>query len=156
MKAGPWFPAPGADRGTGAPCTSFSRSSYDATEVHDADDEDHWLGDENEESRQGRRLAAHDPLMTRVARVVVAIGLSLTLVCAATAQELVSFHGRVLFVAGTTMGFAPDSGSSFEVDLTRVAQSSYEFLNNGDSVTVVGYVSRDGNKVIAVSITPDQ
>jgi hypothetical protein len=94
--------------------------------------------------------------MTRVAPVLVAVGLSLALVCAATAQELLSFHGRVLFIAGTTMGFAPDSGSSFEVDLTQVAQSSYEFLNNGDSITVVGYVSRDGNKVIAVSITPDQ
>jgi hypothetical protein len=54
------------------------------------------------------------------------------------------------------MGFAPDNGSSFDVDLTRVDQSSYEFLNNGDSITVVGYVSRDGNKVIDVSITPDQ
>src|SRR5712691_8513463 len=63
--------------------------------------------------------------------VVVVISLSLPLVCAATAQELLSFHGRVLFVAGTTMGFAPDSGSSFEVDLTRVDQRSYEFLNNG-------------------------
>jgi len=94
--------------------------------------------------------------MTRVARIVVAVSLLLALVCAATAQELLSFHGRVLFIAGTTMGFAPDSGSSFEVDLTQVAQSSYDFLNNGDSVTVVGYVSRDGNKVIATSITPDQ
>ena len=104
----------------------------------------------------GARLAVHDGLMTRVARVVVAVSLSLILVSAATAQELLSFHGRVLFIAGTNMGFAPDSGSSFEVDLTQVAQSSYEFLNNGDSITVVGYVSRDGNKVIAVSITPDQ
>jgi len=94
--------------------------------------------------------------MTRVGRVVVVVSLWLALVCAATAQDLVSFHGRVLFVSGTTMGFAPDSGSSFEVDLTKVDQSSYEFLNNGDSITVVGYVSRDGNKVIAVSITPDQ
>jgi hypothetical protein len=88
--------------------------------------------------------------------VVVAITLSLPLVCAAIAQDLVSFHGRVLFVAGASMGFAPDSGGSFEVDLTRIPQSAYEFLNNGDSITVVGYVSRDGNKVIAVSITPDQ
>ena len=54
------------------------------------------------------------------------------------------------------MGFAPDAGSSFEVDLTQMDQSSYEFLNNGDAVTVVGYVSRDGNKLIAVSITPDR
>jgi hypothetical protein len=53
-------------------------------------------------------------------------------------------------------GFAPDAGSSFEVDLTQMDQSSYEFLNNGDAVTVVGYVSRDGNKLIAVSITPDR
>ncbi len=102
------------------------------------------------------RLAAHDGLMTRVAPVLVAVSLSLALVYPAAAQELLSFHGRVLFIAGTNMGFAPDSGSSFEVDLTQIAQSSYEFLNNGDSVTLVGYVSRDGNKVIAVSITPDQ
>jgi hypothetical protein len=54
------------------------------------------------------------------------------------------------------MGFAPDSGSSFEVALTRVDQSSYEFLTNGQAITVVGYVSSDGDKLIAVSITPDQ
>jgi hypothetical protein len=102
------------------------------------------------------RPAAHHGLMTKVARVVVALSLSLALVSAATAQELRSFHGRVLFIAATTMGFAPDSGGSFEVDLTQIAQSAYEFLNNGDSITVVGYVARDGNKVIAVSITPDQ
>ena len=123
-----------------------------------------WLGDVNLTLRgasaisllTGAQPAAHDRLMMRTARVVVAVSLSLALVSAAPAQELLSFHGRVLFIAGTTMGFAPDSGSSFEVDLTRVDQSSYEFLNNGDSITVVGYVSRDGNKVIAVSITPDK
>jgi len=86
----------------------------------------------------------------------MAVTLVLFLAFAAAAQQLWSFHGRVLFVAGTAMGFAPDSGGSFEVDLTRVDQRSYEFLNNGDSVTVVGYVSGEGNKVIAVSITPDQ
>jgi hypothetical protein len=45
------------------------------------------------------------------------------------------------------MGFAPDAGSSFEVDLTQMDQSSYEFLNNGDVVTVVGYVSRGWKQV---------
>lgn len=84
------------------------------------------------------------------------VTLSVTLAGLALAQELRSYHGRVLFVAGTTMGFAPDGGSSFEVDLTQVDQAAYEFLNNGDGVTVVGYVSRDGNKLIAVSITPDR
>ena len=93
--------------------------------------------------------------MKRVSRGALAITLVLVLALAALAQELVSFHGRVLFVSGSAMGFAPDSGSSFEVDLTQVDQSSYDFLVDGDSVTVVGYVSRDGDKLIAVSITKD-
>ena len=100
--------------------------------------------------------AAHYELMKRVARVAVCVGLSLIIIGAAMAQELRSYHGRVLFISGNSMGFAPDAGSSFEVDLTQMDQSSYEFLNNGDAVTVVGYVSRDGNKLIAVSITPDR
>jgi hypothetical protein len=83
-------------------------------------------------------------------------GLFLAIVSAAMAQELQSYHGRVLWVSGNAMGFSPDSRSSFEVDLTRLDQSSYEFLNNGQAITVVGYVSSDGNKLIAVSITPDQ
>ena len=94
--------------------------------------------------------------MRRVSRGAAAVTLVLALALATAAQELRSYHGRVLFVAGNAMGFAPDDGGSFEVDLTQVDQSSYEFLVNGDSVTVVGYVSRDGNKVIAVSITKDQ
>lgn len=83
-------------------------------------------------------------------------GLFLAIVSAAMAQELQSYHGRVLWVSGNAMGFAPDSGSSFEVDLTRVDQSSYDFLTNGQAITVVGYVSSDGSKLIAVSITPDR
>jgi hypothetical protein len=83
-------------------------------------------------------------------------GLFLTIVSAAMAQELQSYHGRVLWVAGNTMGFAPDIGGSFDVDLTRVDQSAYEFLQSGDQITVVGIVSQNGNKLIAVSITRDQ
>jgi hypothetical protein len=94
--------------------------------------------------------------MSGVGRALMTISLSLVLVCAAMAQELRSFHGRVLYVAGTSMGFAPDSGSSFEVDLTRVDQAQYQFLKNGDAVTVVGVVAPDGQKLIAVSITPDR
>ena len=84
------------------------------------------------------------------------LGLSLAIASAAMAQDLQTYHGRVLWVSGNAMGFAPDSGSSFEVDLTRVDQSSYEFLTNGQAITVVGYVSSDGNKLIAVSIAPDR
>ena len=54
------------------------------------------------------------------------------------------------------MGFAPDIGSSFEVDLTKVDQTQYAFLKSGDAVTVVGVVTPDGNRLIAVSITPDR
>jgi hypothetical protein len=93
--------------------------------------------------------------MRRMSRVVMALGLSLAIGSAAMAQELRSYHGRVLFVAGTSMGFAPDSGGSFDVDLAQVDQSAYQTLTNGQSVTVVGYVSRDGNKLVAVTITPD-
>jgi hypothetical protein len=94
--------------------------------------------------------------MKRLVPTAVAIGLSVVLVGAALGQELRSFHGRVLWISGNAMGFAPDIGGSFEVDLRQVDQSSYEFLNNGQTVTVVGYVTPDGNKLIAVSITPDQ
>jgi hypothetical protein len=94
--------------------------------------------------------------MRIVTRAIMTIGLSMAIVCSALAQELVSFHGRVVFVAGTTMGFAPDIGSSFEVDLTKVDQTQYAFLKSGDAVTVVGVVTPDGNRLIAVSITPDQ
>jgi hypothetical protein len=94
--------------------------------------------------------------MNSVGRALMTISLSLVLVCAAMAQELRSYHGRVLYVAGTSMGFAPDDGSSFEVDLTQVDQTQYQFLKSGDAVTVVGVVTRDGQKLIAVSITPDR
>jgi hypothetical protein len=70
--------------------------------------------------------------MSVVTRAVMTIGLSLAIVCSATAQELRSFHGRVVFVAGTRMGFALDIGSSFEVDLTKVDQTRYELLKSGD------------------------
>jgi hypothetical protein len=94
--------------------------------------------------------------MSVVPRAVMTIGLSLAIVCSAMAQELRSFHGRVVFVAGSTMGFAPDIGSSFEVDLTKVDQTQYKLLKSGDAVTVVGVVTPEGNRLIAVSITPDR
>jgi hypothetical protein len=84
------------------------------------------------------------------------LALVLALAGAAAAQELRSFHGRVLYVAGTSMGFAPDAGGSFDVDLSTIDQTAYAFLKSGDAVTVVGVVTPDGNKLIAVSITPDR
>jgi hypothetical protein len=94
--------------------------------------------------------------MKSVTRAAIAIGLALVFALAAMAQELRSFHGRVLYVAGTSMGFAPDIGGSFDVDLSSIDQTAYQFLKSGDAVTVVGVVTPDGNKLIAVSITPDR
>jgi hypothetical protein len=55
------------------------------------------------------------------------------------------------------MAFGPDvGGGGFDVDLARLDQTSYAFLKSGDAVTVVGVVTPSGNKVIAVSITPDR
>jgi hypothetical protein len=93
--------------------------------------------------------------MKRVARVLTTVSLLMIIMGTAMAQELRSFHGRVVSINGLTMLFVPDDGSGFDVDLTRIDQTVYEFLNSGDRITVVGVVTPDGNKLIAVSITPD-
>jgi hypothetical protein len=95
------------------------------------------------------------PVRSAVRGALTAL-LLLGLVCAATAQEVRSFHGRVIWVQGTTMAFAPDSGGSFDVDVSKVDQTSYAFLKSGDAVTIVGVVTPDGNRVIATTITPDR
>lgn len=94
---------------------------------------------------KGMRHAVRGALMT-----VLLLGL----VCAAIAEEVRSFHGRVLWVQGTTMAFVPDTGAAFEVDVSKIDQTSYRSLKSGDRVTVVGVVTDDGSKVIAKSITP--
>jgi hypothetical protein len=93
--------------------------------------------------------------MKMVVRTLATVSLLLIIMGAAMAEELRSFHGRVVSINGLTMAFVPDDGSGFDVDLTRLDQTTYEFLNSGDGVTVVGVVTPSGNKLIAVSITPD-
>jgi hypothetical protein len=95
--------------------------------------------------------------MRRAAHGALTGFLLLGLVCVAIAQEVRSFHGRVNWVQGSTMVFTPDTGGgSFEVDLSKLDQNVYAFLKSGDPVTVIGTVTRDGNKVIATDIKPDQ
>jgi hypothetical protein len=95
------------------------------------------------------------PVRSAVRGALAAL-LLLGLVCAAIAQVVRSFHGRVIWVQGTTMAFAPDSGGSFDVDVSKVDQTSYQFLKSGDAVTIVGVVTPDGNRVIATTITTDR
>jgi len=94
--------------------------------------------------------------MRSAARGALAALLLLGLVCAAIAEEVRVFHGRVIWVQGTSMAFAPDSGGSFDVDVSKVDQTSYQFLKSGDAVTIVGVISADGARVIASTITPDR
>ena len=94
--------------------------------------------------------------MRSAARGALTALLLLGLVCAAIAEEVRVFHGRVIWVQGTTMAFAPDSGGTFDVDVSNVDQTSYDFLESGDAVTIVGVVTPDGNRVIATTITPDR
>lgn len=94
--------------------------------------------------------------MRSAARGALAALLLLGLVCAAIAEEVRVFHGRAIWVQGTSMAFAPDSGGSFDVDVSKVDQTSYQFLKSGDAVTIVGVVSADGARVIASTITPDR
>lgn len=94
--------------------------------------------------------------MRCTARGALTTILLLGLVCAAIAEEVRTFHGRVIWVQGTTIAFVPDTGAAFEVDVSKVDQTSYQSLKSGDRVTVVGIVTDDGNKVIATTITPDR
>jgi hypothetical protein len=71
---------------------------------------------------------------------------------AAEAQQLLLFEGRVQWIAGSTLILATDEGWSLRVDLTRVPQSDYLGLGQGDRIIVSGALSQDGNYVRGLSI----
>jgi len=93
--------------------------------------------------------------MKNTVRSVVAILLFLTLVSVAAAQEVLTFTGRVLWIEANTMAFTPEGGgNAFDVDVSKIDQSVLMFLKSGDRVTVVGTLTPDGNRLVAISITP--
>jgi hypothetical protein len=71
---------------------------------------------------------------------------------AAEAQRLLLYEGRVQWIAGSTLVLATDDGWSLRVDLTRVPQSDYSGLGQGDRIIVSGTLSQDGNYVRGLSI----
>ena len=92
--------------------------------------------------------------MKNTVRSAVGVLLFLGLVSVAAAQEVRTFVGRVIWIEANTMAFSPEiEGGAFDVDISKLDQSSYQFLKSGDRVTVVGVVTPDGNKLIASSIT---
>jgi hypothetical protein len=91
--------------------------------------------------------------MKSTVRSAVGVLLFLGLVSLASAQDVRTFTGRVIWVEANTMAFTPEGGGgAFDVDISKLDQSSYAFLKSGDRVTVVGVVSADGNKLIASSV----
>ena len=70
----------------------------------------------------------------------------------AEAQRPLLYEGRVQWIAGSTLILATDDGWSLRVDLTRVPQSDYSGLGQGDRIIVSGALSQDGNYVRGLSI----
>jgi hypothetical protein len=67
------------------------------------------------------------------------------------AQERVRVTGWVQWIGGQRLQVWT-GGSTFNVDLREVGQSSYQSLRHGDRVVVDGVVSPDRNRVIARNI----
>ena len=66
-------------------------------------------------------------------------------------------EGRVLWVAGQTMVVAPYTGgvAPVRIDLSQASQDEYMRLTTGDSVTVMGIIPAEGDRVMATSIRDD-
>ena len=89
-----------------------------------------------------------------LAAAVVAAACVLALrVDVGSAQEVV-IEGRVLWVAGQTMVVAPYTGgvAPVRIDLSQASQDEYMRLTTGDSVTVMGIIPEEGDRVMATSI----
>jgi hypothetical protein len=65
------------------------------------------------------------------------------------AQQPLVITGTVQWIDGEKMQVMADSGSSIQVSLERVDQSSYNTLGPGDRVRVVGVVAPDRSQLIA-------
>ena len=81
---------------------------------------------------------------------------------AAPAQQRVTFHGYIQWIAGSKMVLAMDNGASVTLDLSEADQSSYRGLTGGDGVTVVAVVRRptrrddDAIPLVLETIEPDR
>ena len=67
-------------------------------------------------------------------------------------QPILRLEGRVTYVAPSEMLVALDSGGVVMLDLARIAQGETRQIAQNDYVTVIGFVRRPSNRVIATSI----
>jgi hypothetical protein len=90
-------------------------------------------------------------LMERRTFLALVSGGLLAVPIAAEAQRLF-YEGRVQWIAGSTLILATDEGWTLRVDLTRVPQSDYSGLGQGDRIIVSGTLSQDDNYLRGLSI----
>jgi hypothetical protein len=110
------------------------------------------------------------PLWARVTLVCVT---ALVVTAGAHAQEYVQVEGTVQWLSGQTLTLVLDVPAGpptyviqgpyvvalasprqiVNVDVSRLSQSDYAFVRSGDRVSVVGTLSTDRRRIIAVSLT---
>ena len=73
---------------------------------------------------------------------------------AAAQDDMVTVQGRVLGIAGDRMVVAPYAGGAepVDVDLSQASLDEYMRLTTGDSVTVMGTIPVEGDRIMAISI----
>jgi hypothetical protein len=71
----------------------------------------------------------------------------------ADAQQRVRFEGRLLWLSGDTMAVAVNDGPSVSIDLSKVPQSDYQGLEEGEWVMVLAEYSRDRRELYGLSVT---
>lgn len=67
-------------------------------------------------------------------------------------QPILRFEGRVTYVAPGGMLVALDSGGVVMLDLARIPQGEIRQIAQNDYVTVIGFIRRPSQRVIATSI----
>ena len=107
--------------------------------------------------RSVRARVAHDLRRTFAPIVAIVVVVSVLAVpAAAPAQDydLVTIHGRVLWVAGQMMVVSPYASGAgpVSVDLSQASLDEYMSLKTGDVVTVTGMIPIEGDRILATSI----
>ena len=93
--------------------------------------------------------------MKRLSRIVVVALLVVALFPGTVAaQQRLVIVGTVQWVTTNRVQMMSDAGISVSIDVSRMSQTSYTSLRNGDRLRVVGVVTPDRVRLIAESLEP--
>jgi hypothetical protein len=93
--------------------------------------------------------------MKRLSRIIVVAMLAAGLApSSAVAQQRLVVMGAVQWVTSNRVQLMTDAGVSVSIDVSRLGQTEYTSLRNGDRLRVVGVVSPDRTRLIAESLEP--